>query len=47
VWVYLLHDAWPVEDERHNAGETIEVTEAMADLWFEAGVARPGKAPVD
>lgn len=46
VWVYLLRDGWPVEDERHNAGETIEVTPEIADKWYEAGVARPGKAPV-
>ncbi len=46
VWVYLLRDGWPVADERHNAGETIEVTQEIADKWYEAGVARPGKAPV-
>src|SRR4051812_7823909 len=46
VWVYLLRDGWAVADERHNAGETIEVTEDIANKWYEAGVARPGKAPV-
>lgn len=46
VWVFLLRDGWPVADERHNAGETIEVTQEIADKWYEAGVARPGKAPV-
>ncbi len=45
VWVYLLRDGWPVADERHNAGETIEVTQEIADKWYEALVARPGKAP--
>lgn len=47
VWVFLLRDGWPVADERHNAGETIAVTEAIAEKWYVAGVARPGKAPVD
>jgi hypothetical protein len=46
VWVFLLRDGWPVADERHNAGETIAVTQEIADKWYEAGVARPGKAPV-
>lgn len=43
VWVYLLRDGWPVEDEKHLAGETIKVTPEIADKWYEAGVARPGK----
>jgi hypothetical protein len=46
VWVFLQRDGWPVADERHNAGETIAVTQEIADKWYEAGVARPGKAPV-
>lgn len=46
VWVFLLRDGWPVADEKHLAGETIQVTEAIADKWYVAGVARPGKAPV-
>ena len=46
VWVFLLRDGWPVEDEKHFKGETIEVTQEIADKWYEAGVARPGKAPV-
>lgn len=45
VWVYLQRDAFPVEDEKHLAGETIAVTEAMAEYWYANGVARPGKAP--
>jgi hypothetical protein len=45
VPVFLLRDAWPVADERHNAGETIDVTEEIAEKWYEAGVARPGKKP--
>lgn len=45
VWVFLLRDGFPVEDEKHLKGETIAVTEAIADKWYEAGVARPGKAP--
>lgn len=45
VWVYLLRDAFPVEDEKHLTGETIAVTEAMAEYWYANGVARPGKAP--
>lgn len=47
VWVLLQRDAFPVEDEKHIAGETIAVTKAMAEYWYENGVARPGKAPVD
>jgi hypothetical protein len=43
VPVFLLRDAFPIEDEKHLAGETIAVPQDMADLWFEAGVARPGK----
>jgi hypothetical protein len=43
VWVLLLRDGFPVEDEKHLAGETILVTPEIADRWFEAGVARPGK----
>jgi hypothetical protein len=45
TWVVLLRAAFPVEDERHEIGETIKVTEAMADRWYAAGVALPGKAP--
>lgn len=47
VWVYLLRDGFPVADEKHLAGETIEVTQAIAERWYDAGVARPGKAPVE
>jgi hypothetical protein len=46
VWVYLNRAAYPVEDKKHMAGETIEVTPEIAEKWYEAGVARPGKAPV-
>ena len=45
TWVYLLKGAYPVEDEKHFAGETIKVPAEIADKWYEAGVARPGKAP--
>lgn len=45
VWVYLLRAAFPKEDERHKIGETVLVTPELADRWYEAGVARPGKAP--
>jgi hypothetical protein len=45
TWVVLQRAAFPVEDERHEIGETIKVTEAMADRWYAAGVALPGKAP--
>lgn len=44
VPVFLLRDAFPVEDEKHMAGETIAVPQDMAERWFELGVARPGKA---
>lgn len=44
VPVFLLRDAFPVEDEKHLAGETIAVPQDMAERWFELGVARPGKA---
>jgi len=37
--VLLLRDAWPVEDERHNAGETIDVPIEVAKKWIAAGVA--------
>lgn len=39
VPVLLLRDAWPLEDERHNAGEIIEVPIALAKHWFASGVA--------
>lgn len=45
VWVYLLRDGFPVEDEKHLAGETIQVTPEIAERWYVAGVARPGAAP--
>jgi hypothetical protein len=45
VWVFLLRDAWRVEDEKHLAGETIQVTAAIAEKWYVAGVASPGVAP--
>jgi hypothetical protein len=44
VWVYLLRGAYPTEDQKHFAGETIQVTPEIAERWYEAGVARPGKA---
>lgn len=44
VWVFLLRDAFPVEDEKHVAGETIQVPQKMAEYWYDNGVARPGKA---
>jgi len=47
VWVLLLRDGFPVEDEKHLAGETILVTPEIAERWYEAGVARPGKAPAN
>jgi hypothetical protein len=47
TWVYLLRDAFPAEDEKHRAGETIKVPADMADRWYEAGVARPGKEPTE
>jgi len=37
--VKLLRDAWPLADERHNAGEVIDVPVALARHWIEAGVA--------
>lgn len=46
VWVYLLRGAFPTEDKKCFAGETIEVTPEIAEKWYEAGVARPGKKPV-
>jgi hypothetical protein len=39
--VSLLRDAWPVADEKHLAGETIEVPHDIAVKWYVAGVARP------
>ncbi len=39
--VFLLRDAWPVADEKHFAGETIEVPRDIAVKWYVAGVARP------
>lgn len=47
TWVFLLRDAFPAEDEKHRAGETIRVPRAMAEYWYENNVARPGKAPTD
>lgn len=47
TWVLLLRDAFPVEDEKHLAGETIHVPKSMAEYWYDNGVARPGKAPAD
>ena len=45
VWVVLLRGAFPVADEKHLAGETIAVTPEIAEKWYEAGVARPGRKP--
>ncbi len=39
--VFLQRDAWPVADEKHFAGETIEVPHDIAVKWYVAGVARP------
>jgi hypothetical protein len=39
--VFLQRDAWPVADEKHLAGETIEVPHDIAVKWYVAGVARP------
>jgi hypothetical protein len=39
--VFLLRDAWPVADEKHLAGDTIEVPHDIAVKWYVAGVARP------
>lgn len=39
--VTLLKDAWPVDDERHLAGETIKVPAEMAKRWYKVGVAIP------
>lgn len=47
TWVFLLRDGFPAEDVKKKAGETILVSAAIADRWFECGVARPGKAPID
>lgn len=41
--VLLLRDAFPVEDEKHLAGETIDVPIEMARRWIEAGVARDAR----
>lgn len=41
--VFLFRDAWPVEDEKHLAGETIEVTIDIARKWIAAGVARDAR----
>lgn len=41
--VFLLRDAWPYEDERHNAGETIDVPISIARRWIEVGVARDAR----
>lgn len=45
TWVFLLRDAFPIEDEKHLVGETIKVPAEMAKHWYRAGVARPGDAP--
>jgi biopolymer transport protein ExbB/TolQ len=47
VWVKLLRAAFPVEDERYEIGATVKVTQDMADRWYAAGVAIPGKAPLN
>lgn len=39
VPVLLLRDAFPLEDEKHLAGETIEVPVPLAKAWIKAGVA--------
>lgn len=39
--VFLLRDAFPVDDEKHIAGETVTVPAEMAKAWYKAGVARP------
>lgn len=37
--VQLLRDAFPQEDEKHLAGEVIDVPIDMAKAWFASGVA--------
>ena len=41
VDVFLLRDAFPVEDEKHEAGTVVSVPEEMARYWYVNGVARP------
>ena len=41
--VFLLRDAFPVTDEKHLAGETIDVPVEMARTWIAAGVARDAR----
>ncbi len=43
TWVYMLRDGFAVEDERLRAGGTFKVPSALADHWYECGIARPGK----
>lgn len=43
TWVYLLRDAFPITDMKRKAGDTIRIPADMAERWYEAGVARPGK----
>lgn len=43
TWVYLLRDAFPSEDVKCLVGQTIKVPAKVAEHWYEAGVARPGK----
>lgn len=40
VPVLLLRDSWPVADERHYAGEIIEVPVEMAKHWIAHGSAQ-------
>lgn len=40
VPVLLLRDSWPVAEERHFAGETIEVPIEMAKHWIASGSAQ-------
>jgi hypothetical protein len=47
TWVFLLRDGFPAEDVKKKAGETVKVSHAIAERWFEAGVARPAKAPAE
>jgi hypothetical protein len=46
TWVYMIRDGFVVADEKLEAGTMAEVPEAVAERWYEAGVARPGKKPV-
>jgi hypothetical protein len=46
TWVFMLRDGFAVEDERLRTGGTFKVPLKTAEIWYEHGVARPGKEPV-